>query len=76
VPSADLSIHFKKGAQILTVNAEILDADEVDLDAISALLQNQEIFIEIVVGSGNFSETVWGCDLTQGSIDENAFYTT
>jgi glutamate N-acetyltransferase/amino-acid N-acetyltransferase len=76
VSLADLSIHFKKGAQILTVNAEILDADEVDLDAISALLQNQEIFIEVVVGSGNFSETVWGCDLTKGYIDENAFYTT
>lgn len=76
VPLADLSIHFKKGAQVLTVNAESLDADEVDLDAISALLQNQEIFIEVVVGSGNFSETVWGCDLTKGYIDENAFYTT
>ena len=76
VPLADLSIHFKKGTQILTVNAENLDAGEVDLEAISALLQNQEIFIEVVVGSGNFSETVWGCDLTKGYIEENAFYTT
>jgi len=46
------------------------------LEAISALLQNQEIFIEVVVGSGYYSETVWGCDLTKGYIEENAFYTT
>ena len=76
VPLADLSIHFKKGSQVLSVNAESLDADEVNLDAISKLLKNQEVFIEVVVGTGNFSETVWGCDLTKGYIEENAFYTT
>ncbi|MDE0793836.1 MAG: bifunctional glutamate N-acetyltransferase/amino-acid acetyltransferase ArgJ, partial [SAR324 cluster bacterium] len=76
VPLADLSIHFKKGSQVLSVNAESLDADEVNLDEISKLLKNQEVFIEVVVGSGNFSETVWGCDLTKGYIEENAFYTT
>ena len=76
VPLADLSIHFKKGSQVLSVNAESLDADEVNLDEISKLLKNQEVFIKVVVGSGNFSETVWGCDLTKGYIEENAFYTT
>ena len=76
VPLADLSIHFKKGSQVLSVNAESLDADEVNLAAISKLLKNQEVFIEVVVGTGNFSETVWGCDLTKGYIEENAFYTT
>ena len=76
VPLADLSIHFKKGNQVLSVNAESLDADKVNLDEISKLLKNQEVFIEVVVGSGNFSETVWGCDLTKGYIEENAFYTT
>ena len=76
VPLEDLSINFKNGGLVLTVDAEKLETETVDLDAISKLLQNQEIFIEVVVGSGKFSETVWGCDLTKGYIEENAFYTT
>ena len=72
----DLSINFKNGGLVLTVDAEKLQTETVDLDAISKLLQNQEIFIEVVVGAGKFSETVWGCDLTKGYIEENAFYTT
>lgn len=76
VPLSDLSIHFGTGSQVLTVNAESLNADTVKLDAISELLQNQEVFLEVVVGDGKFSETVWGCDLTKGYIEENAFYTT
>jgi len=46
------------------------------LDAISKLLQDQEVYLEVVVGEGLYSETVWGCDLTKGYIKENAFYTT
>ncbi|MEY8208256.1 MAG: bifunctional ornithine acetyltransferase/N-acetylglutamate synthase [SAR324 cluster bacterium] len=46
------------------------------MDAISKLLQDQEVFLEVVVGNGKFSETVWGCDLTKDYIEENAFYTT
>ena len=76
VPLEDLSINFKNGGLVLTVDAEKLQTETVDLDAISKLLQNQEIFIEVVVGAGKFSETVWGCDLTNGYIEENAFYTT
>ena len=76
VPLSDLSIHFGTGSQVLTVNAESLNADTVNLDAISKLLQNQEVFLEVVVGDGKFSETVWGCDLTMDYIEENAFYTT
>ena len=76
VPLSDLSIHFGTGSQVLTVNAESLNADTVNLDAISELLQNQEVFLEVVVGDGKFSETVWGCDLTKDYIEENAFYTT
>ena len=76
VPLADLSIHFGKGSEVLTVNAEKLETNKVNLDAIAKLLQNQEIFIEVVVGTGKCSETVWGCDLTKGYIEENAFYTT
>ena len=76
VALSDLSIHFGTGSHVLTVNAESLNADTVNLDAISKLLQHQEVFIEVVVGDGKFSETVWGCDLTKDYIEENAFYTT
>jgi len=72
----DLLIHFGRGSQRLSVNVENLDAGRVNLDAISKLLQNQEVFLEVVVGDGKFSETVWGCDLTKDYIEENAFYTT
>ena len=40
VPLADLSINFGTGSQVLSVNAESLNADTVNLDAISNLLQN------------------------------------
>ena len=76
VPLSVLSIKFGTGSQVITVNAESLNADTVNLDAISELLQNQEVFLEVVVGDGKFSETVWGCDLTKDYIEENAFYTT
>ncbi len=76
VPLHDLSINFGTGSQVLSVNAESLNSDTVNLDAISKLLQNQEVFLEVVVGEGKFSETVWGCDLTKDYIEENAFYTT
>ena len=76
VPLPDLSINFGTGSQVLSVNAESLNADTVNLDAISNLLQDQEVFLEVVVGDGKFSETVWGCDLTKDYIEENAFYTT
>ena len=76
VPLPDLSINFGTGSQVLSVNAESLNADTVNLDAISNLLQNQEVFLEVVVGDGKYSETVWGCDLTKDYIEENAFYTT
>jgi len=72
----DLLIYFGRGSQRLSVNVESLDADRVNLDAISKLLQDQEVYLEVVVGEGLYSETVWGCDLTKGYIEENAFYTT
>ena len=76
VPLSDLSINFGTSSQVLSVNAENLNAETVNLDAISKLLQNKEVFLEVVVGKGKFSETVWGCDLTKDYIEENAFYTT
>jgi len=72
----DLSIYFGKRDKIQKITAENIHSNTVNLDAISKLLEHHEVFIEVVVGNGNYSETVWGCDLTKGYIDENAFYTT
>ena len=40
----------------------------------SAHLAGQDISIQIDVGVGNGSSTVWTCDLTHGYIDINAGY--
>ena len=72
----DLKIFFGKGDSRKMIDAQTIDDDRVDLDAISLLLKQNEIFIEIQLGSGKFSDTVWGCDLTEGYVEENAFYTT
>ncbi len=37
---------------------------------------NDEIFITIKLGSGHFSKEFFGCDLTEGYVKENAYYTT
>ncbi|HKK01083.1 MAG TPA: bifunctional glutamate N-acetyltransferase/amino-acid acetyltransferase ArgJ [Desulfuromonadales bacterium] len=76
VDIADLKIFFAAGGKRLGIDAGILDRDEVPLDEISALLKNSEMRIEIVLGDGPFSERVWGCDLTEGYVKENAYYTT
>jgi len=34
----------------------MLDKDEVPLDAISELLKNDEVFIEIILGDGAYTE--------------------
>jgi glutamate N-acetyltransferase/amino-acid N-acetyltransferase len=53
-----------------------LDRDEAPLMGISEILKKNEVHIEIVLGKGPYSERVWGCDLTEGYIRENAYYTT
>ena len=71
-----LNIYFGRGEQRLMINASMLDQDIVPLDNISDLLQQDEVFIEIVLGDGMYSETVWGCDLTEEYVRVNAHYTT
>ena len=46
------------------------------VEALRPLLQEKEVFIEIELGMGTFSERVWGCDLSEGYVAENAYYTT
>jgi len=72
----DICICFGKKDKIQRITANNINSNNVNLEAIKKLLKNNEVFIEVVIGNGNYSETVWGCDLTKGYIEENAFYTT
>jgi glutamate N-acetyltransferase/amino-acid N-acetyltransferase len=76
VAIADLKIFFAAGDKRLGIDAEILDRDEVPLAEISEILKQSEVRIEIELGDGPYSERVWGCDLTEGYVKENAYYTT
>jgi glutamate N-acetyltransferase / amino-acid N-acetyltransferase len=73
---SELSIFFGVGDYRLRIDAGMLARDEVPLERISAELSRDEVYIEVVLGNGAYSERVWGCDLTEGYVRENAHYTT
>ncbi len=56
---------FKKGCPV-----------ECDLEALRQYLGQSEVVIGVDLGIGKASARVWGCDLTEGYIKENAYYTT
>ena len=56
---------FKKGAPV-----------DCDLEALRKYLGQAEVSIGVDLGIGKASARVWGCDLTEGYIKENAYYTT
>jgi glutamate N-acetyltransferase/amino-acid N-acetyltransferase len=56
---------FKKGAPV-----------ECDLEALRQYLGQAEVSIGVSLGIGKAAARVWGCDLTEGYIKENAYYTT
>ncbi len=72
----ELKIFFGTGSQRLSIDTEKINQDAVPLAQISKLLKQAEITIEIVLGKGPYSEKVWGCDLTEKYVAENAYYTT
>ena len=72
----DLMIIFGTGPQRLSIDVQKINEDVVPLAEISDILKKEEIQIEIVLGRGQHSERVWGCDLTEGYVEENAYYTT
>jgi glutamate N-acetyltransferase/amino-acid N-acetyltransferase len=49
---------------------------ECDLEALQKYLAQKEVEIGVDLGIGNATARVWGCDLTEGYIKENAYYTT
>jgi glutamate N-acetyltransferase / amino-acid N-acetyltransferase len=56
---------FKKGSPV-----------GCDLEALRKYLGQSEVMISVDLGIGKASARVWGCDLTEGYIKENAYYTT
>lgn len=49
---------------------------DFSLEAVSRYLANKEVFFHVDLGLGTAQATVWGCDLTEGYVKENAYYTT
>ena len=72
----DLELRFGSGAESQRVAAELLSEGKVELESIRRLFEQDTVQVEVVVGRGDFIETVWGCDLSKDYVDENAFYTT
>ena len=72
----DLEIIFGNDENRASINADALDRGEAPLEEITELLKADEIFIEIRLGDGPYSEKVWGCDLTEAYVRVNAHYTT
>lgn len=56
---------FKKGSPV-----------DCDLEALRQYLGRPEVSLGVDLGIGKASARVWGCDLTEGYIKENAYYTT
>lgn len=49
---------------------------ELDMEELRSFLAADEVWITIDLGIGDCQATVWGCDLTEGYIKENAYYST
>ena len=63
--------------QIFIGGISVKGANKDTLKKLSDYLKtNSLISISIHLGSGNSSKRFWGCDLTEGYIQENAYYTT
>jgi glutamate N-acetyltransferase / amino-acid N-acetyltransferase len=56
---------FKKGSPV-----------DCDLEALRKCLGHPEVAISVDLSIGKASARIWGCDLTEGYIKENAYYTT
>jgi glutamate N-acetyltransferase/amino-acid N-acetyltransferase len=56
---------FKKGSPV-----------DCNLEELRSYLSQAEVSIGVALGIGRASARVWGCDLTEGYIKENAYYTT
>ncbi len=76
VDISQLKIFFGQGDNRLGISAELLDSDAVPLKELTKVLQQEDVYVEVVLGDGPYSEKVWGCDLTEEYVRVNALYTT
>jgi glutamate N-acetyltransferase / amino-acid N-acetyltransferase len=49
---------------------------DCDLEVLRKYLAQKDVEIGVDLGIGSAAARVWGCDLTEGYIKENAYYTT
>jgi glutamate N-acetyltransferase/amino-acid N-acetyltransferase len=49
---------------------------DCDLEIVRKYLGQPEVTIGVDLGLGKSAARIWGCDLTEGYIKENAYYTT
>lgn len=72
----DEKISFEKLA-IFIGGISVKGANSDTLKKLSEYLKNNSVVqISIHLGAGNASKRFWGCDFTEGYIQENAYYTT
>jgi glutamate N-acetyltransferase/amino-acid N-acetyltransferase len=74
VPLEALRISFGDPAAGLAISAASQSPET--LARIADYLKGSELRLHLSVGAGPATETVWGCDLTEGYVRENAYYTT
>lgn len=74
VPLEALRITFGDPAAGLAISADSQPPET--LGRIADYLKGSEVLLHLSVGDGPGTETVWGCDLTEGYVRENAYYTT
>jgi glutamate N-acetyltransferase/amino-acid N-acetyltransferase len=49
---------------------------DVDLNAASALLRRENVYITLDLGLGQAATTMWTCDFSKEYVEVNAHYTT
>lgn len=65
------------GLEIYFGGLAVKGADPDTLKKLSEYLKkNSEIQVDVVLNTGNCGMKFWGCDLTEGYVKENAYYTT
>jgi glutamate N-acetyltransferase/amino-acid N-acetyltransferase len=71
IESSRVTIGFG-GAKVFALGSPM----DCDLESLREYLGQAEVMIGVDLGIGKASARVWGCDLTEGYIKENAYYTT
>lgn len=71
-----VKIFFGSGKIRYSLSVAQIENQTISLDSIAQVLKEKEVVIEVALGCGSASETVWGCDLTEEYLRINTDYTT